>query len=210
MLGNRLKMFILLIFIALPGFSVSFINGEIGGGFNGNPVSVEYYYSPSATDIVEIGFSTNAIVSFSDAVQLAENEISMNVTPGTFYGTLGDVYIYWKIFSPVPMKIKLSASDLSLETDGQISYINVENLKTECNTSTGSESSQNGTAIDVSREENLTSGSSLSGTVLEYSTGTFGKNCVGSQKISIRTEDFLNVDYVSGIYSGELKVEIVS
>lgn len=207
MLSIKLKVLILLIFITLPAFSVSFINGEIVGGFSKN-TNVEYSYSPSATDIVEIGFSTNAIASFSDVVQLAENEIPMNVTPGTFYGILGDVYIYWKIFSPVSMKIKLSASDLSLEKDGQVSYINVTNLKTECNTE--SELSPNGEAIDVSRAESLASGSSLSGTVLEYSSDTFGKNCVGSQKISIRTEDFLNVGYVSGVYSGELKVEIIS
>ena len=211
------KVFVLVLvsLILLPVFAANPATGKVSEATGeGKSATIDYSITLNSnttfSDSFEIGFSRNAVTSFDSVTAFASDEETLEVKEGDFVGTFQNpVYIYWQIITDKAVTINLSASQMAETGDGNSGKLNVS-LETTVNSAAG-ENINNGTAVKTV----LTSDSStaVSGDVLTLSAGESAAKVVGSQLVTITTENL--VDIVSELqnettYKGTLTAKITT
>lgn len=173
---------VVLLFITLI-FLASAVFAEVVGS-----VSLPVTLRLGDSDYIEVGFSRNAITSFSDEVEDISGETIPLVTVGeaaTRAKPVGDIYMYWKI-----MSAKSLQADLTIK---------------------GSMSNSAGDVLDwyVSLPDaGLSIASNSYETSLSVMRSARSFTDFGSTRIDIGTELLDAGDVVPGEYKGELKLSI--
>ena len=170
-------LFIYILFSPLVVFAIN-ITTEL-------PVTVNLTENGQA--LVEIGFSRNLIKNFDDEVE----SITGDVVPILFSGDSvlsgepdGDVYVYWKIFSPFEVSAELAISEALKGKYGSIDwYVSL-----------------------VETGDSISSGEYADSMSVIHPTTRYIS--IGSMKLDIGTESLETGDVVPGIYKGELKLNI--
>lgn len=211
------KVFVLVLvsLILLPVFAANPTTGKVSEATEqGKSASIDYSLTLSSTttftDSFEIGFSRNAVTSFDSVTAFATDVEPLEVKEGDFVGTFeNSVYIYWQIITDKAVTINLSASQMAETTPSTSGKLNVS-LATTPNSASGT-NINNGTAVTTV----LTSDTSttVNGNVLTLSAGGSASKVVGSQLVTITTENL--VDIVSELdsettYKGTLTAKITT
>lgn len=193
---KKLTIFVLMVlFIMASAFATNPSSGKVAELSDSASADIKYSITLSSTsieDAYEVGFSSTPVTTFEPVTSFATDIESMSIKEGDFVGTLNNnVYIYWQIVSKENLTISLSAS--SMQEDGGLDYVNVS-LATTAGDNSGIINNGNAISTTALTED----GQTVSGTVLsigndQTSSESAIYKCVGSQKITLTTENVVDI-----------------
>ena len=155
----------------------------------------------NALDSFEVGFSETPIKGAEDVPTTTNITRALTLEEGDDLKAInGDLYVYWKIISPTPCTVSLSATSLKLDDTNSI----------KATFSTSGDADDNGyfgTIVSSGVETNSTETPKKIGDLLEFKTTTYADHqAVGSQKINIVTETLAGK--AAGTYTGTITLTI--
>ena len=203
-----LTIFLILILALIPCFAKVTATGSIGDASGTKTASFDYTLTPADADSFTIGFSTKAVTDFTTVSDLASGSIEMTIADGEYVGRLpGDVYIFWQIASSHNTTITLSATAMTDKSDSNPSE-DVINVTLKTVAGSGETNVKNdGTVVGGQGvKSNGNTPATPTDPVLDYIATNFGKQCAGSQKISLVTDSIFGIDSVT--YTGTITATI--
>ena len=185
--------------------------GTLAGGYTeGNTDPFIYYEFTPGTDAdsFTIGFSTKAVTDFTTVSDLASGSIEMTIADGEYVGRLpGDVYIFWQIASSHNTTITLSATAMTDKSDSNPSEDVIDvTLKTVAGSGETNVKNDGTVVGGQGVKSNGNTPATPTDPVLDYIATDFGKQCAGSQKISLVTDSIFGIDSVT--YTGTITATI--
>ena len=174
---------------------------DAGMTTDGKSATLDYTLNTNALDSFEVGFSETPIKGAEDVPTTTNITRALTLEEGDDLKAInGDLYVYWKIISPTPCTVSLSATSLKLDDTNSI----------KATFSTSGDADDNGdfgTIVSSGVETNSTETPKKIGDLLEFKTTTYADHqAVGSQKINIVTETLAGK--AAGTYTGTITLTI--